>query len=202
MSTVTAAAFVPSAPFLLPGLGGGPDELRTAIDQALAALAGPVTVLGAAPVDGPVAGTADATPWGAPGLPAPDPLPLPLAVGCTLLGDRPHTHAGAAGGPVMLTGSVLVVGDGSARRTEKAPGHFDARAEGFDVLLDDALAAGDPAALLALDADLAAALLVSGLAAWQALARQASTQEWRADLLWSGAPYGVHYAVATWVPSG
>ncbi len=197
--TVTAVAFVPSAPFLLPGLGGGPADLRSAIERALGSLPDPVTVLGAAPLDGPVTGTADATPWGAPGVPTADPLPLALAVGCTLLGDRPHSHVGAAGGSVALSGAVLVVGDGTARRTEKAPGHFDPRAEAFDEQADAALRAGDPLALLALDQVLAEQLLVAGLDPWRAVAA-ASPGPWSAELLWSGSPYGVHYVVATWTP--
>ena len=199
MSAVTAVAFVPSAPFLLPALGGGPEDLRAAIDRALSVLAGPVTVLGAAPTGGPASGSADATPWGAPGTPVADPLPLALAVGCGLLGDRPHTHVGAAGGRLHLSGSVLVVGDGSARRTDKAPGHFDPRAQAYDDALDAALAAGDPAALAGLDADLGADLLVSGTPAWQS-ASPALQGKWTAEVLWSGAPYGVHYVVATWLP--
>ena len=35
--------------------------------------------------------------------------------------------------------SYLVVGNGSAKRTEKAPGHFDERAEPFDLALGESL---------------------------------------------------------------
>jgi len=56
-----------------------------------------------------------------------------------------------------------VVADGSARRTEKAPGHLDDRAEGFDAQVEKALAAGDPELLKALDVNLAEALLVGGM---------------------------------------
>ncbi|UMG91169.1 hypothetical protein [Nocardioides sp. TF02-7] len=53
---------------------------------------------------------------------------------------------------------VLVVGNGSAKRTEKAPGHLDERAEAFDAAVGAALLAPDPAALAALDERLAAEL--------------------------------------------
>lgn len=195
-------AFVPSAPFLLPGLGGGPADLRSACLLAVGTLDGPVTVLGAAPVDGPVRGSVDATPWGAAGTPTPDPLPLALAVGASMLQGREHSLLGVAGGEVELTGSVLVVADGTATRTEKAPGHFDPRAEAFDVQVSRALAAGDPDALLALDPALAGELWVGGLATWQAAARALRGRRWRGQVHWAGAPYGVFYAVATWVERG
>ncbi len=38
--------------------------------------------------------------------------------------------------------NVLVVGNGSAKRTEKAPGHLDARAHAFDETLGAALRSG------------------------------------------------------------
>lgn len=189
---IDRVAFVPSAPFLL--LGRGSAELRACIDKALAVLEDPVTVLGdAAP--GPHTGSVDLTPWGRRGTPADDPLPLPLAVGTTLLGGRPHTLVGPG---ATLSGSVLVVADGTAKRTEKAPGHLDPRAESFDDAVDAALRNGDPAALLALDEDLAADLWVGGLPAWRALAVQAPGP-WRAELVYADQPHGVHYAVATWV---
>lgn len=229
-------AFLPSAPFLLPGLGGGPKDLRFACLQAISTLDGPVTVLGAATTDGPIRGSVDATPWGARGRPTADALPLALAVGASLLEGREHTlvgiaprsgvttgtaptavtgvatvergprsepqlaaaEIGDAAGDLVLTGSVLVVADGTATRTEKAPGHFDARAEPFDVQVEKALAAGDPEALLALDPALAAELWVGGLATWQAAARALQGHRWRGEVLWSGAPFGVYYAVATW----
>ncbi len=189
--------FVPSAPFLLPGLGGGPPELRAAIDAALSTLDGPVTVLGAGAFDGPVTGSVDATPWGAAGKPSRDPLPLALAVGASLLGDRPRRLLGTTGKAHQLSGSVLVVGDGTAKRTEKAPGHFDPRAEGFDQAVDAALRHGDAAALAALDPLLAQELWVGGLAAWQTVGLCAPGP-WRGEVNWSGSPYGVHYVVATW----
>jgi hypothetical protein len=94
--------------------------------------------------------------------------------------------------------ALLVMGDGSACRTEKAPGYIDERAEPFDSTVAAALGKPDPDALLALDPDLARDLLVAGRAAWQVLAGAASGQSYEADLLYDDAPYGVGYLVATW----
>jgi hypothetical protein len=118
--------------------------------------------------------------------------------------------AGAAG---VATGSaaavpddrpvaLLAMGDGTARRGEKAPGYADPRAEAFDATVVRALAGGDPRTLADLDPVLAAELLVAGRAPWQVLAgavlaaRPGGT--WRADLRYADAPYGVGYAVASW----
>jgi hypothetical protein len=185
-------AFVPSAPFLL--FGQGPEDLAVAIATAVATLDGHVTVLGDAP-PGIQQGGVDRTRFGARGTATSNPLPLALAVGTTLLGERSHTLVGPG---TVLAGSVLVVADGTAKRTEKAPGHFDSRAQALDEAVDAALRDGDPAGLLALDEDLARDLWVGGLPAWRELAVQAPGP-WVADLLYAGEPYGVHYAVATWL---
>ena len=199
--SVQALAFVPSAPLLLDALGGGPSSLRSACAQAISVLQGcaEVVVVGAAERDGWVTGTVDATPWGAPGRPAPDALPLSLSVGVTLLDRAARLHGVRDGGlPDLAPGTgLLVVADGTAKRTEKAPGHFDPRAQGFDDAVESALAAGDPAALLALDPVLADELLVAGLPAWRAAAR-AAKGEWAGRVHLAEAPYGVGYVVASW----
>ena len=187
-------AFVPSAPFLL--LDGGPADLRAALDAALGTLRGEVVVVGASPGPGWVEGSVDLTPYGVPGEPAPAALPLALAVGARLLGDHPHRLWGVPSGPLPEAESYLVVADGTAMRTVKAPGHFDARAEAFDASVVSALRAGDPGALAALDADLGAQLWVAGLPAWNAVSGLPGP--WRADVLYADAPYGVGYVVATW----
>ena len=58
--------------------------------------------------------------------------------------------------------ALLVVGDGAATHTEKAPGYLDERAGPFDDAVAAALAAADPAALAALDPTLAAGLWAAG----------------------------------------
>ncbi|OKI07984.1 hypothetical protein A6A06_34505 [Streptomyces sp. CB02923] len=94
--------------------------------------------------------------------------------------------------------ALLVMGDGSACRTVKAPGYYDERAEGFDTVVGRALGAADTEALTGLDAELADALKVSGRACWQVLAGAAQGAGLRGELLREEAPYGVGYFVAAW----
>jgi hypothetical protein len=194
-------AFVPSAPLLLPALGGGPDDLRSACQQAISVLSGEVVVLGGAVPTGWRSGQVDATPWGARGVAAADPLPLSLAVGAALLGDRPHRLLAVDGSAVVLPpgASVLVVGDGTAKRTEKAPGHFDPRAAALDDALLAALRRGVPQDL-ALDGVLARELMVEGLDVWRTVAGTVEGT-FAAEVLYAAAPFGVGYAVATWIGS-
>lgn len=87
--------------------------------------------------------------------------------------------------------AVLVVANGSAMRTEKAPGHFDERAEAFDDDLRARLLVG--AELAALDHDLAVALWadVVPLAALDGAGPPSR-------VLYDDAPYGVQYWVLVW----
>ncbi len=95
---------------------------------------------------------------------------------------------------------LLVVGDGSPKRGEKAPGHLDERSFAVDDQWVDALGSADTDALLALDRDLCAELLVTGRAAWQVAAAAVRANGIRIEprLLWSGDPWGVMYGVARW----
>lgn len=106
-------------------------------------------------------------------------------------------HAGqelaAADGAAVL----LVLGDGAATHTARAPGAFDERAAGYDRAVADALAAGDAATLAALDPELSDELLVAGRVPWQVLAG-AVPHPSTARLEHSSAPYGVAYHVAVW----
>ncbi|HEX5296543.1 MAG TPA: hypothetical protein VFW50_06110 [Streptosporangiaceae bacterium] len=115
-------------------------------------------------------------------------LPLPLGLGAMLLdqggyrgprrliavGQDEPTGTCAALGAEIATGAartaLLVMGDGSARRTLKAPGHLDPRAEPFDAHVERAVRAGRLGALLDLDEALARDLMVTGRPAWQVLA--------------------------------
>ncbi|MEU8998107.1 class III extradiol dioxygenase subunit B-like domain-containing protein [Streptomyces caniferus] len=94
--------------------------------------------------------------------------------------------------------ALLVMGDGSACRTVKAPGYFDERAEAFDAAVARALGTADLAALAALDEEPAAALQASGRACWQVLAGAAEGAGLSGRLLREEAPYGVGYFVAAW----
>ncbi|WP_128374939.1 class III extradiol dioxygenase subunit B-like domain-containing protein [Streptomyces cavernae] len=94
--------------------------------------------------------------------------------------------------------ALLVMGDGSACRTLKAPGYLDERAAPFDAAVARALGSADVAALKALDAELAAELKASGRAPWQVLAGAAEDAGLGGSLLYDEAPYGVGYLVAAW----
>lgn len=94
--------------------------------------------------------------------------------------------------------ALLVMGDGSACRTVKAPGYLDERAAPFDAEAARALGAADLAALRALDAGLARELKAAGRAPWQVLAGAAEGAGLTGALLYEDAPYGVGYMVAGW----
>jgi hypothetical protein len=164
---------------------------------------------------------------------SPEPLPLSLTVAAWLLRGIglpvrmcgvPVTASSAACAswplpqPAARPWALLVMGDGSACRGEKAPGYADPRAEAFDARVAIALAEADTEALMALDAGLAAELMCAGRAPWQVLAGavskhgptpsehalpgltpDAGAPRWRARLRYDGAPYGVAYFVATWL---
>ncbi|MEU8529057.1 MULTISPECIES: class III extradiol dioxygenase subunit B-like domain-containing protein [Streptomyces] len=145
------------------------------------------------------------------------PLPASLAVAAWLLdrerwaaapatglavGERLDAAACAAEGRGLAASAgrvaLLVMGDGSACRTLKAPGYLDERAAPFDAAAGRALAAADTEALLALDEDLAHELQVAGRAPWQVLAGAAEGAGLDGRLLHEDAPYGVGYFVAAW----
>ena len=98
--------------------------------------------------------------------------------------------------------ALLVVGDGAATHTEKAPGYLDERAGPFDDAVAAALAAADPAALAALDPAPAAELWAAGRAPWQVLAGATRDGTWKGELLHSSRPFGVGYHVAVWQRCG
>ncbi|WP_441250008.1 class III extradiol dioxygenase subunit B-like domain-containing protein [Kitasatospora sp. McL0602] len=93
---------------------------------------------------------------------------------------------------------LLVLGDGSACRSLKAPGYLDERAEAYDAAAARALGAADIEALAALDPALSAELLADGRAPWQVLAGAARGAGLTGRLGYDDAPYGVGYFVASW----
>ncbi|MEU8171180.1 class III extradiol dioxygenase subunit B-like domain-containing protein [Micromonospora sp. NPDC049004] len=152
-------------------------------------------------------------------------LPLSLTVGAWLLArhaERPAAPVTAApvtavqvtadAGPVEVAAlaeqvaaagdrvALLVLGDGSACRGEKAPGYDDQRSLPYDKRVAAALAGADLDVLRDLDAGLSAQLKVAGRASWQVLAEAARSSGggWRGELLHDSAPYGVAYFVASW----
>jgi hypothetical protein len=209
-------------------------DLRDACAAAVARLlaAGPdtVTVVGGAPATG----TWDAgdrldlaefapvlrgrVPAGTPGMPAAvglgamlldeagyeGPLSLRAVSSSAPAGDCVRLGAALAAGGERT--GLLVMGDGTAKRTPKAPGHFDERAAPFDASVERAVRSGDMTALAALDAGLARDLMATGRAAWQVLAGALGAAasplalSSPGDVLYSAAPYGVSYLVAVLDP--
>jgi aromatic ring-opening dioxygenase LigB subunit len=113
--------------------------------------------------------------------------------GCRKLG------ADLAGGSTRS--ALLTIGDGSARRGPRAPGHFDERAGAFDAEVERALRAGDLTALLDLDPALARELMATGRPAWQVLAGALEgTAGLAVEVQYAGDPFGVAYLVATLRP--
>jgi hypothetical protein len=90
---------------------------------------------------------------------------------------------------------LLVMADGTACRSPRAPGHLDPRAAGFDAAIEDAVRGGDLSSLGALDQNLARELLVTARPVWQVLAA-AMPSPGPARILYADAPLGVYYLVA------
>ena len=90
----------------------------------------------------------------------------------------------------------LVTANGSAMRTEKAPGHFDERAEGFDAVLGDALRSGDLETIRSVDRGLAEELWAD-VDELVALARDAA-EVTAIHVDYDDDPYGVQYWVVRW----
>jgi hypothetical protein len=92
---------------------------------------------------------------------------------------------------------LLVLANGSARRSEKAPGHLDPRSFAFDAAIETALEMGDSAELAGLDAELGGALLATGIEPLRRLGAMRLEVK-TTELLHAADPYGVRYWVATW----
>ena len=95
-------------------------------------------------------------------------------------------------------GVLLVMGDGSARRHEKAPGHLHPDAVTFDKDVQTALETGDAAVLAGLDTDRAAELWCAGVPALRVLGELAVGRRVAAEVTYADAPYGVAWWVARW----
>jgi hypothetical protein len=148
----------------------------------------------------------------------PLPLPLPLGLGCRLLDQAGYSGqlalhtvsdrasaadcaaVGASLAETMARVALLVMADGSARRGLKAPGYLDERSFPFDTQVTEAIQAGDMAALLTLDADLARDLMATGRPAWQVLAGAMGERRPASVIRYCDDPFGVAYLVATLSP--
>jgi len=96
--------------------------------------------------------------------------------------------------------ALVLVADGAACHGPKAPRAEDSRAKAYDDEVCAALASGQPGRLAQIDVDLAQELGASGPQVWPVLFTAAGS-DGIGEVLWSGAPYGVGWAVATWSPA-
>jgi hypothetical protein len=225
---LVAAAFVPTPPLLVPEIAAGSahldQPLRAACHEAVGRLLEQhpdvVFVVGCAAKTGETTGSWD---WRGFGVELPVVAPLQalalgLAIGAWLLDQQPapppRRYVGVSSqlspsdcvevGRRCVSGqaraALLVCGDGTARLSEKAPGHFDPAAKAWDDGVARLLASGDAEELAGLDPATADRLLASGRAPWQVLAGAAAESAWRAELFYRAAPYGVAYMAGTWTP--
>jgi hypothetical protein len=224
---VIAVAFCPSPPLLLPAVEGradpATDELRRAcadaVERMLAQRPEVVVVVGdwAAPgvrfgggdygdlrgfgVDLEIAFDGHVRPGGRR-------LPLAHTLGAWLLDQAGFSGTRVGVGPADLAAlirdlpgplGILALGDGSARRSVKAPGYLDAAAAPFDAAVAAALAQGDAAGLAGLELAEGARLLAAGAPTWQAVGAALTGRDVAATLHLDAAPFGVGYLVADWV---
>ncbi|TSD96064.1 hypothetical protein FOS14_17030 [Skermania sp. ID1734] len=95
---------------------------------------------------------------------------------------------------------LLVVADGAATLTDKAPRAFHPGAPAYQQRINQALAQGDCAAVADLDPAECTKYGVSGRAAWQFLAGVFGGSKPQTEVLYSAAPFGVGYHVGVWRP--
>jgi hypothetical protein len=223
---LAAAAVCPAPPLLARALTGAEQavpELRQACADAVTALleAGPdlVAVVGTAAEGGErdTRAQLDLSAF-APQLGGPPPgarLPVSLGLGAMLLDfegyrgrrllhavtqDDSAAHCAELGARLAAAGervALLVMADGSARRTLRAPGYLDERSGPFDTAAERAIRDGDPGALLAIDAGLARDLMATGRPGWQVLAGAMNGRRAASEIRYSGDPFGVFYLVAS-----
>ncbi len=91
---------------------------------------------------------------------------------------------------------VVAVGDGSATRTEKAPGYIQPDALDFDAAVIRAIDSVDCNALMAIEQSTADRLWCGGLPSWQVVAQAIDTAQ--GAVVFESSPFGVNYFVASW----
>ncbi len=219
--------FAPAAPLLIPDVASGAAHelgaVRAAISAYLGALsAARVVVVGRAdttrayPADSSVSLRGLGINRNSIDRDGDDdkPLPTALSVGAWLCRDNSVAPTGFVGidssssdeeldAAMELVAvhdptTLVIIGDGSARRSSAAPGAFDERAAELDASIEGGLAEVDTAGLLQLDRALCDELLVNGRAAWQLAARAIGSGDgWRGRAQMFD-PYGVAYFVGSW----
>ena len=208
----------------LTGLDPVVPELRQACAAAVERLvrSGPevIAVVGPGPrtATWPAGGRLDLAPFapalGAPGGREGPRLPLPLGLGGRLLdeagylgtrrlesirADEPAAaclRLGAGLRHLDARVGLLVMADGSACRSLRAPGYLDPRAAAFDAALERAARTGDLGALQTMDRGLARELLATARPGWQVLAGAMPGRAAATEILYEDDPFGVFYLVA------
>jgi len=225
--TSAAVAFCPAPPLLLPAVEVRPDAATTALRTAcadavagmLAVLPGTVVVVADGASPGVNFGAGDVgdlrgfgvdvvIPFAGPERPGGRRVPPGHILGAWLLDQAGFTGTRVGVGPAELGQlvrelpaplGILAMGDGSARRTVKAPGYLDEAAAPFDACAAGALDAGDAAALARLDPDEGQRLMAAGAPVWRAVGTALAGRAVTARLHHDAAPLGVGYLAATWV---
>lgn len=178
---IERVVFLPMPPLIDPAIANGAatelDELRTVIDDALSeavAATNTVAVLG---TDETVEVANYLLSRVAPRTTA---LPMDLSA-------EPNDAT-----------VLLVMGDGTAKRTEKAPGYIDDRAEAFDRRVSEIFKSAQLAELAMLDQELAEELWVAGVIPWKSVGGWVEEfgSSWKLRQLHFEDPYGVAYFVA------
>ena len=105
------------------------------------------------------------------------------------LGDQLGTGSARLG--------LILVADGAACHGPKAPRAQDLRAQTYDDAVCAALASGQRSRLAGVDADLGDELGATGSQVWPVLVAAAGG-DGTGTVLWTGAPYGVGWVVASW----
>ncbi len=141
-------------------------------------------------------------------------LPLPLGLGARVLDEVGYrgprllqsVHQDEPAAACLRLGAslrslsdrvgLLVMADGSACRSLRAPGYLDPRAAAFDAALERAVRSGDLGSLQAIDQGLARELLAAGRPGWQVLAGAMPGRARATEILYADDPFGVFYLVA------
>jgi hypothetical protein len=222
-----AVAFCPAPPLLHPAVEVRADETTTALRDACTAAVGEllsarpevVVLVGDGLADGVRLGVGDAGSLRGFGLDLEIPFegrvrpggrlaPLPHTLGTWLLDQVGFAGTRVGVGPADLgqlvadlpaPAAVLAMGDGSARRSVKAPGYLDEGAGPFDAAVARALETGDARALADLDPGEGERLLAAGVPVWRAVGAALDGRSITARLHHDAAPFGVGYLVASWV---
>ncbi len=149
-----------------------------------------------------------------------EPLPVPLAIGAALLGTAGWTgpavfhaldrsispEAAIEYGRQLSSNTVpvglLLLGNGSACCTDKAPGSFHLGAQAFNEALTSMIRTGDQRAVARLSAEASAAQLSDIRLPLQVLAGAESRCRLRGSIAYDEPFMGVHYICAAFLPVG